>query len=88
MINFINLENHIGFGRSAMSSKMRQNDALNHEETKSISFRLPERLVTDIQTEAQLNDVSPNVLVRRILERYIGGMPMLQRQDSHPLQKV
>lgn len=53
-----------------MSSELRRDDALNHEKTKSISFRLPEKLLADIQTEAQLNDVSPNVLVHKILERY------------------
>lgn len=45
-------------------------DSFNHEKTRSISFRLPEDLVEEIQTEAQLNDISPNVLVHRILERY------------------
>lgn len=45
-------------------------DSLNHETTRSITFRLPEDLVEEIQTEAELNDISPNVLVHRILERY------------------
>ncbi|HJU13234.1 MAG TPA: hypothetical protein VJ792_02120 [Candidatus Nitrosotalea sp.] len=45
-------------------------DALHHEKTRSITFRLPEDLVEEIQTEAQLTDVSPNVLVHKILERY------------------
>lgn len=53
-----------------MSAKIKRDDALNHEKTTSISFRLPEKLITDIQTEAQLNDVSPNMLVHKILERY------------------
>lgn len=71
MIYFINCADHHALDRiSAMSSKTRQNDALNHEKTKSISFRLPEQLIEDIHTEAQLNDVSPNVLVHKILERY------------------
>ena len=45
-------------------------DHLNQEKTRSISFRLPDDLVEDIQTEARNNDVSPNVLVHQILERY------------------
>ena len=53
-----------------ISSKIRRDDALSHEKTKSISFRLPEELIADIHTEAQLNDVPPNVLVHKILERY------------------
>ena len=39
--------------------------------TRSISFRLPVELVEDIQTEASLNDISPNVLVQQILEKYV-----------------
>lgn len=53
-----------------MSSKERR-DSLKHEKSKSISFRLPEELVGEVLTEAQLNDVSPNVLVYKILDRYI-----------------
>ncbi|HZS73794.1 MAG TPA: hypothetical protein VFA69_04745 [Candidatus Nitrosotalea sp.] len=45
-------------------------DSFNHKKTTSISFRLPEELIEEIQTEAQLNNVSANVLVHRILERY------------------
>ncbi len=48
----------------------RKPDALSHEKTRSISFRLPEDLVEEIETAAQLNNVSANVLVHRILERY------------------
>ncbi len=48
----------------------RKPDALSHEKTRSISFRLPEDLVEEIETAAQLNSVSANVLVHRILERY------------------
>ncbi len=48
----------------------RKPDALSHEKTRSISFRLPEDLVEEIETAAQLNNVSTNVLVHRILERY------------------
>lgn len=45
-------------------------DAIQHGKPKSITFRLPEDLVEEIQTEAQINEVSPNVLVHKILERY------------------
>ena len=45
-------------------------DSFNHKKTGSISFRLPEDLIEEIQTAAQLNNVSANVLVHRILERY------------------
>ena len=53
-----------------MNTSQKKQDSLEHEKTKSISFRLPDELIEEIQTEARNNDVSPNVLVHRILERY------------------
>ena len=45
-------------------------DSSSHENTRSISFRLPKDLVDEIQTEAELNAVTPNVLVHRILKKH------------------
>lgn len=53
-----------------MNIHQKKQDFRNQEKTRSISFRLPEELIEEIQTEARNNDVSPNVLVHRILERY------------------
>ena len=62
-------------------------DALSHEKTKSISFRLPEDLAEQIQTEAQLNDVSTNVLVHKILERYMRWDSMASKAGYIPVTK-
>ena len=51
-------------------SSQSKNDAMKHEATSSASFRLPDKLIEEIQTEAQLNDITSNVLVNKILERY------------------
>lgn len=48
----------------------RQPHATNHEETRSISYRLPLHIIEDLETEAQQKGVSQNVLVRQILEKY------------------
>jgi len=41
------------------------------EKTRSITYRLPEKVVEELETEASKKNVSQNVLVRQILEKYI-----------------
>ena len=41
------------------------------EKTRSITYRLPVRLVEEIETEARNHNVSHNVMARQILEKYI-----------------
>jgi len=41
-----------------------------HEKTRSITYRLPAKLVEDLETEATQKEISQNVLVRQILEKY------------------
>jgi len=41
------------------------------ESTRSITYRLPEKLVTELETESTQKGISQNVLVRQILEKYI-----------------
>jgi len=41
------------------------------EATRSITYRLPEKLVAELEIEASLKGISQNVLVRQILEKYI-----------------
>ncbi len=42
-----------------------------HEDTRSISYRLPAHIVTELETEAMQKKISQNVLVKQILEKYI-----------------
>ncbi len=42
-----------------------------HEKTRSITYRLPARMVEELETEAMQNEVSQNVLVKQILEKYL-----------------
>lgn len=68
----------------------------NYEKTKSISFRLPKRILEQIELESVQNNVSENVLVKQILTNYvdwyrlskgIGMMPitkeLLQKLSKH-----
>ena len=41
------------------------------EKTRSITYRLPEDLVEELETESMEKNISHNVLVKQILEKYI-----------------
>lgn len=41
------------------------------ETTRSITYRLPERMVTELDTEAMQRGISQNVLVRQIIEKFL-----------------
>lgn len=41
------------------------------EKTRSITYRLPSRIVEELETEAMNNKISQNVLVKQILEKYV-----------------
>ena len=41
------------------------------ETTRSITFRLPAKLVEELESEANQKNISQNVLVKQILEKYI-----------------
>lgn len=44
---------------------------LKKETTRSITYRLPEKLINDLDSEARQKKISQNVLVKQILEKYI-----------------
>lgn len=41
------------------------------ETTRSITYRLPERMVVELDTEAMQRGISQNVLVRQIIEKFL-----------------
>jgi len=41
------------------------------EKTRSITYRLPARIVEELETEAMQKNISQNVLVKQILEKFI-----------------
>jgi hypothetical protein len=41
------------------------------EKTRSITYRLPENIVEEIETQAMEKNISQNVLVKQILEKYV-----------------
>jgi len=52
-------------------STKRQTHTVKKEATRSITYRLPEKLVSELETEATQKSISQNVLVKQILEKYI-----------------
>ena len=49
----------------------RQTHSSKKEATRSITYRLPEKLVNELETESIQKGISQNVLVRQILDKYI-----------------
>jgi len=54
-----------------LASTKRQIHSAKKESTRSITYRLPEKLVTELETESTQKGISQNVLVRQILEKYV-----------------
>ena len=54
-----------------MASSARNPKYFKKEKTRSITYRLPEKTVDELETEASRQNISQNVLVKQILEKYI-----------------
>ena len=48
-----------------------QKPPVKREKTRSITYRLPVKLIEEIEAEASNNNVSHNVMARQILEKYV-----------------
>ena len=53
------------------SSIKRKSHPPKKEKTRSITYRLPAKVVEELETEAMQKNISQNVLVKQILERYV-----------------
>lgn len=53
------------------STVKRQQHTPKKEKTRSVTYRLPVKLVEEIETEAMNHNISHNVMARQILEKYI-----------------
>ncbi len=54
-----------------MAGPKRQSHAPKKEKTRSITYRLPAKIVEELETEAVQKNISQNVLVKQILEKYV-----------------
>lgn len=53
------------------STIKRQKHPVEREKTRSVTYRLPIKLVEEIEAEARNNNISHNVMAKQILEKYI-----------------
>jgi hypothetical protein len=65
----------------------RQPHPTKHEQTRSISYRLPEHLVNELETEAMQKEISQNVLVKQILEKYVNWDRFADKIGMIPVPK-
>jgi hypothetical protein len=65
----------------------RQPHPIKHEQTRSISYRLPGHLIEELETEAQQKEISQNVLVKQILEKYIDWERFASKMGLIPIPK-
>lgn len=54
-----------------MDNSKRKAHVTKKEKTRSITYRLPAKVVEDLETEATQKNISQNVLVKQILEKYV-----------------
>jgi hypothetical protein len=54
-----------------MESIYRKKHSIEKKPTRSTSYRLPEEILNELQTEAQEKNISENVLVKQILEKHV-----------------
>ena len=54
-----------------MDGLKRQTHVTKKDATRSITYRLSEKLISELETEANQKGISQNVLVKQILEKYI-----------------
>lgn len=59
----------------------------NQEKTQSITFRLPKRILNQIELEAKQNNISENVLVKQILTNYVDWFRLSKGTGMMPITK-
>ena len=61
----------------------------NKEQTKSITYRLPSKLLENLETEARQKNISHNVLVKQILQKYVSWERFAEKIGMVPVpQKI
>ncbi len=70
-----------------MESGIKKDTKSKKESTRSITYRLPEKLVNELEKEANQKKISHNVLVKQILERYIQWDRFAEKIGMVPVPK-
>lgn len=72
--------------KSTPSNK--QPHASKKDPTRSITYRLPTKIVEELETEAMIKNISQNVLVKQILEKYVAWDRFGDKIGMIPIPKV
>lgn len=70
-----------------LATSMKAEQLSNHDATQSITFRLPKRILEQIELEAKQNSVSENVLVKQILTNYVDWFRLSKGTGMIPVTK-
>ena len=65
----------------------RQSHPTKKETTRSITYRLPSKIVEELETEAMHKNISQNVLVKQILEKYVNWDRFSDKIGMIPIPK-
>jgi hypothetical protein len=63
----------------------RKKHPIEKKQTRSTSYRLPEEILDELQTEAQEKNISENVLVKQILEKHVNWDRMAEAVGMIPV---
>jgi hypothetical protein len=66
----------------------KQPHATKKDPTRSITYRLPTKIVEELETEAMNKNISQNVLVKQILEKYVAWDRFGDKIGMVPIPKV
>lgn len=69
------------------STLRRKKHSPKKEKTRSITYRLPENLVEELETESVEKNISQNVLVKQILEKYVTWDRFAEKLGIIPVPK-
>ena len=69
------------------SSIRRKKHPQKKEKTRSITYRLPVQIVDELETEAMEKNISQNVLVKQILEKYVSWERFANKIGMIPVPK-
>ena len=72
---------------SMKSTPNRQHHTGEKETTRSITYRLPSKIVEELETEAMNKNISQNVLVKQILEKYVAWDRFSDKMGMIPIPK-
>ena len=70
-----------------MDNLKTKNSLLKKEKTRTVTYRIPEKIVKELETESTNKRISQNVLVNQILEKYVRWDKFAEKIGMIPVPK-